>query len=660
MTVETTVRQADFVGNGSTTDFPIPFPWQQDADLVVTLIDNVTLAETPQVLGVDYTLPLGAGTISMAVAPPSSKTVHVERVVYYVQTSKWVNNDGFDAALAEATWDRIVMMIQQVAETAGSGGGGGGGGGASYTLANIGSGQGVIAGLVGNQYQLRSLKATGTGLAISGDADSITYALSGVLLAAQNLADVANRQTALNGLTAVAGATNEFVLTKDTATGNALWKAVPTGGGGEANTSSSAGGTVALALAKVGVNLPFRGLTAGANVTLTPSGTDVTIAATGEANTISSVAATGSSIVSGKVGVDLRVKGLGPGTGISVGSSATDLTVGVNTATDWAWTGRHHITKNAGDLATTATARMLSPNNGAISGYQAHGWNILFTSSYETVLDIQKTTSGATASANNAPGGVHAIFVQHRMTGVANANARLYGGIRSHVDNDMTGQPTEATAFYGLARNGGNNANAAWAFFCDVVHDNSNASGNTRGFAAEMLRGNVAGLHTAFEAMTMDSSLFASDAAFIVKRQSGSAPKWVQGFALGNAFSGVAVDYGFDARYATVNVAALRLASGQLIRLAGDSTVGDIRHNTASPVFGGSSSAIELINAGSPMFAVSMSDGLVAFRNATGTLVGAAGGASAQPATPAAYLNVYAPAPGTGTMTAYKIALHRF
>jgi hypothetical protein len=39
-------------------------------------------------------------------------------------------------------------------------------------------------------------------------------------------------QTAINALTAVAAATNEYVLTKDTATGNALWKVVTGGGGG--------------------------------------------------------------------------------------------------------------------------------------------------------------------------------------------------------------------------------------------------------------------------------------------------------------------------------------------------------------------------------------------------------------------------------------------
>lgn len=43
---------------------------------------------------------------------------------------------------------------------------------------------------------------------------------------ASNLSDVNNRQTALNNLTNAAGATNEYVLTKDTTTGNAIFKAI--------------------------------------------------------------------------------------------------------------------------------------------------------------------------------------------------------------------------------------------------------------------------------------------------------------------------------------------------------------------------------------------------------------------------------------------------
>lgn len=337
MTISTTVHAFDYSGNGTTTIFAVPFPFKTQAHLVVTLIDNATLAVTPWTLGVDYTLSGGdpTGTLTASVAPASGTTLHGERVVPLLQALDLNANDGFPATAVEDAFDLVTMMLQQLAD------GGTSGGGSSYTIANIGTGQGVSAGLVGSQYQLKSLKVSGSGLSIASDANSITATLAGVLLASNNLSDVAARQTALNTLTAVSGATNEHVLTKDTGTGNAIWKVVPTGGGGEANTSSNAGGTVGLALAKAGVNLPFRGLTAGANVTLTPSGTDVTIAATGEANTISSAAATGLSMVNGKSGVDLRVKGLAVTAPLSLASTATDLTAALDLTAAITWTGVH-------------------------------------------------------------------------------------------------------------------------------------------------------------------------------------------------------------------------------------------------------------------------------------------------------------------------------
>lgn len=48
-------------------------------------------------------------------------------------------------------------------------------------------------------------------------------------------------QTAINALTAVSGATNEYVYTKDTATGNATWKAAAGGGGSGTVTSVATG-----------------------------------------------------------------------------------------------------------------------------------------------------------------------------------------------------------------------------------------------------------------------------------------------------------------------------------------------------------------------------------------------------------------------------------
>jgi len=52
-------------------------------------------------------------------------------------------------------------------------------------------------------------------------------------------------------------------------------------GGGEVNTSSNSGAGDGLALPKVGVDLPFKSLTAGANITLTATATEIEVAAAG-------------------------------------------------------------------------------------------------------------------------------------------------------------------------------------------------------------------------------------------------------------------------------------------------------------------------------------------------------------------------------------------
>jgi len=54
-----------------------------------------------------------------------------------------------------------------------------------------------------------------------------------------------------------------------------------TSGGGEANTSSNSGAGEGLALPKVGFDLPFKSITAGTGITLTPSPTELEISVTG-------------------------------------------------------------------------------------------------------------------------------------------------------------------------------------------------------------------------------------------------------------------------------------------------------------------------------------------------------------------------------------------
>ena len=109
-------------------------------------------------------------------------------------------------------------------------GAGGGGGGEANTASNVGTGHGVFQTKVGVDLRFRSLKA-GPNITLNPSGDEIE----------------------------IAGAA----------------------GGGEANTSSNVGAGHGLALPKVGVNLPFKSLKAGPNILLTPSGTEIEIAAPG-------------------------------------------------------------------------------------------------------------------------------------------------------------------------------------------------------------------------------------------------------------------------------------------------------------------------------------------------------------------------------------------
>lgn len=650
MTVSTTVHSFDYSGNGTTTIFSVQFPFKSQAHLVVKLIDNVTLAETLWTLGVDYTLSGGdpSGTLTAMVAPASGMTLHGERAVPLLQTLDLNANDGFPASAVEDAFDLLTMMLQEVTA------GGGGGGGSSITLANIGSGQGVIAGLVGDQYQLKSLKVAGTGLSIASDADSITATLNGVLVAANNLSDVAARQTALDNLTAVGAATNEHVLTKDTATGNAIWKVVPTGGGGEANTSSNAGGTVGLALAKAGVNLPFRGLTAGAGITLTPSGTDVTIAGTGEANTISSVASTGSSIIPAvpKSGVDLRTKGLAATAPLQLSSNATDLTLALDLTATIGWTGKHTITRVIGDKPDYLLG-LYALNNGAMPDGPP-GTNVTAVNFYRTVLDVMKTSHGTDTTTGNSV----AAQVQHFLSGTVGGTSRLYAGLRVAIQTNANGNPHELVGVYTAAKNNAGTKTGAWAYFCDSMHSTANDEAVSRGYATELYRSSSHGVHVGFHADVRDTTFGTvsnqpGDVGFLATSVPGATHRFLTAFSVGYASPGGYIgdpfpcqaDVGFDTSAATINTAAFRMAGGHLFRLGGSTNVGDMRYSSGD-------TAIQMMSGGNRTFGIE-DTGIPVFYETSGTIVGGAGGASALPATPVRYINVRY---NTGTLAAPVIA----
>lgn len=102
------------------------------------------------------------------------------------------------------------------------------------------------------------------------------------------------------------------------------------GGGGQANTASNLGAGQGIFATKVGADLRFKSLVAGANVTVSADGNTITISATGggdgEANTASNLGA-GQGVFASKVAEDLRFKSLVAGTNVSLSADGNTITI---------------------------------------------------------------------------------------------------------------------------------------------------------------------------------------------------------------------------------------------------------------------------------------------------------------------------------------------
>jgi hypothetical protein len=114
---------------------------------------------------------------------------------------------------------------------------------------------------------------------------------------------------------------------------------------GEINTASNVGGGSGVFKQKTGVDLEFKSLVAGTNITLTNNTNDITIAAAGggETNTASNVGA-GSEVFKQKTGVDLEFRKVNS-TDLTLTQNTNDITLAVAPATI---TGRASVTPAGG------------------------------------------------------------------------------------------------------------------------------------------------------------------------------------------------------------------------------------------------------------------------------------------------------------------------
>lgn len=103
----------------------------------------------------------------------------------------------------------------------------------------------------------------------------------------------------------------------------------PSGVGGESNTASNLGTGEGVFSSKSGVDLRFKSLIAGTNVSISSNGNEITInsvGGAGETNTASNVG-TGEGVFNQKTGVNLEFKSLTAGTGISLTGNSNDVQI---------------------------------------------------------------------------------------------------------------------------------------------------------------------------------------------------------------------------------------------------------------------------------------------------------------------------------------------
>lgn len=210
-------------------------------------------------------------------------------------------------------------------------------------------------------------------------------------------------------------------------TQTSTWEAITMGGGGsgETNTASNIGTGSQIFESKVGVDLRFRTLTAGSNITLTQGAQTVMIdaAASGEANTASNLGS-GEGLAGTKSGVNLPFKSLVGGTNVNLTSDANTVTIN---STD---TGEANTASNQG-----AGEGLVLTKSGVNLPFKTltAGSNITLTPSTNE-LQINANTSMAMAmrsissSAISASGTTHTVnFMSSavRILNVANAVTTL-------------------------------------------------------------------------------------------------------------------------------------------------------------------------------------------------------------------------------------------
>lgn len=119
MTISTAYSALTYAGNGTTTAFPVTWPFHTGT-LVVALVSGTT--ETVKTLGTHYTVSGGTdaaglastGTVTMLSAPATGQTLKITRATPLTQSTAWSVTGAFNEVSLESALDRGTLIDQEI------------------------------------------------------------------------------------------------------------------------------------------------------------------------------------------------------------------------------------------------------------------------------------------------------------------------------------------------------------------------------------------------------------------------------------------------------------------------------------------------------------------------------------------------------------------
>lgn len=116
MTVSNTDLPVKVYSTGAATEYPIPFEYIDDSDIVVTLI-SATGVETSQTINDDFTIV--AQTVTYSVAPGAGYQVEIRRATPYTQEVSLSSGEAPPLSTYESAFDKLTMLAQDLNEGVG-------------------------------------------------------------------------------------------------------------------------------------------------------------------------------------------------------------------------------------------------------------------------------------------------------------------------------------------------------------------------------------------------------------------------------------------------------------------------------------------------------------------------------------------------------------